>query len=217
MSRLRSLLPLAVVLLLLAAVLTLDTNEEYPTPSEDREEKITYFFSENTLIGRSQGRKTWEVKAERFQVDEAERYIYLSGAITGVIYRNGEESYWLSASRGVYNRKTQDLELTGGILITTKDEEKIQAAGLTYDHARDEVNFLPPVKVEVGRYTLEADRVVFKSNPERLLASGGVIIKSRSNEEIRCSELIYYRQDNTWEIKGAVEMSTDVNSSPGKE
>lgn len=176
-----------------------------------------FSLATNTLVGRSQGQKTWEIQVERFAMDKEERQVILSGQVVGTIYRKEEPSYSLVAAGGNYDRRTQDLTLSGPIQISTSAGEFLTATGLYYRHQDDRIELTPPLQIVVGKYTLEADQVSILSNPERVLAVGNVQIKLASNEEICCSQLIYYRETETWEIQGLVELVAPIDQGNGEE
>ena len=205
------------VLLGISLVLPLTERAVPKEPGGIRLEEPAFSLATNTLVGRSQGKKAWEIQVERFAMDKEERQVILSGQIIGTIYRQGEPSYSLVAAGGNYDRRTQDLVLAGPIQISTSAGELLTATGLHYQHQEDQIELTPPVQIVVGKYTLEADQVSILSNPERVFAAGNVQIKLASNEEIRCSQLIYYRETETWEIRGPVELEAPIGRSNGKE
>ncbi|GEM_PF-4659293 len=170
------------------------------------ETEVTYQLAENTLIGRSKGEKIWELQVERFSMDDKERFVNLSGRISGTIYRDGAQRYRFTAASGVYDRRTQDLQITSRIEITADDDQQITAAGLSYEYQTNRVVLIPPIQAHFGRYTLVADEMVIEIDPELLIARGNIVIFSGINEEIRCNELYYYGDSDTWEIVGAVEL-----------
>ncbi|NLY56848.1 MAG: hypothetical protein GX058_10135 [Firmicutes bacterium] len=170
------------------------------------EKEVTYQMAENTLIGRNKGEKIWELAVERFSMDEGERLVHLAGQISGTIYRDGAERYRFTATAGVYDRRTQNLEISEQIEIITDEEQRITAGGLFYEQRTNRVRLIPPIRAELGKYTLTADQIVIDLDAELLTATGNIVIFSENNQEIRCNQLYYYGDSDTWEIVGAVEI-----------
>lgn len=195
--------------MVVAGLFFIPLREEGASTGQDgqRVSEISYSLAQNTLIGRSDGQKSWELSVQRFTMDKDERMVHLSGEISGVIYKDGEIRYTLQAGGGLYDKRTQDLELAEGVQITSTDGERIIAQGLNYQHQQELITLKPPVELTAGKYRLSADQVQILQDPERVVARGNVLIIGETNEEIRGSEVIYYRDKDNWQIIGPVELT----------
>ncbi len=139
----------AVVLLAIAAAAWLAAAPEPGDP--DRAERAVTppatGISKAGIVVRHRGRKQAEIAAERVEVSADGRTTAFSGLPKVVVFEGDAPGLTVTGGRIVFDRRTQDVRVEGGLRITTVRGETLTARAASWDHEKQVMDLTGPVEV----------------------------------------------------------------------
>lgn len=103
-----------------------------PKPPAEKEAAPRIMKYENNVLSEEQdGRKIWEITAEKINVDADTQNVDMEN-ITGAFYQEDGKTATLTAPHGYYESQSRNIKLDGGIEVETSDGAKLSSAELDW-------------------------------------------------------------------------------------
>ena len=132
----------------------------------------------NMSIGRIQqtatrdGKREWSLEATSAHYIETEKQVILKDlAITFFLDDNSE--VYLAAQKGILNTDSNDIEVSGNVVIT-KDNYRLTAEQLNYDHKQRIIFSKVPVTISGNSANILADSAIFDLTTKKVRLEGNV-------------------------------------------
>lgn len=114
-------------------------------------------YSSNTIREEKDGKVVWEIFAEQSQMNvDTQDTVFQN--ITGKYYQ-GDKMITIKAPHGLYNSKTRNVKLDGGVKAVTSDNETLDSSALEW--VADEGKLIAVGKAKLVRQsvTIMAERI----------------------------------------------------------
>lgn len=136
------------------------------------------------FAGFGQGEDSYEVKAESATQDIKAPHKVTLNKITAQLLRSKGDWVRMSASKGFYDTKGTQLDLFGGIRVTTKSGMQADLSSAAVDVKSQEVVSKEPVNVKLPNGTVRADRLRIypKTNTLRFEGRVKVLLKKQAKD-----------------------------------
>ncbi len=95
----------------------------------------------------STGRKQWKMKADTAYVFESKDMIETRAMVITFFDENGDVKSILHAERGRINRKTEDMDAIGNVVLTSKDGTKLETQSLFWNSQTRQIVTQDSVKI----------------------------------------------------------------------
>lgn len=128
-------------------------------PTGDQEKKnLTMSYDGNTISEEKNGRKIWEITAEHITVAVDTNDATFEN-VTGTFYQEDGRSLTVTAEKGNYVKKTNDIKLTGDIFIKTSDGATLKSDELDWSGAEEKLSAVGNAKVTKDDMRANGDRI----------------------------------------------------------
>lgn len=153
------------------------------------------------VVGRRQGKRAWEFKAERI-TRSLDGMTFMAEKISeGQIYEAEKPSCVFRAGQVRYEVLPQRLTIGGGFDGRLSDGTTFTAALVTADLRRKSLTIPGPVKVEGKEVSLTADSLTADLAAETVTLKGNAVIRW-SGGTMRAAEVTYSVRDGTFSVQG---------------
>jgi LPS export ABC transporter protein LptC len=132
----------------------------------------------NMSIGRIRqtvthdGKRQWSLEAESAHYIETQKQVILKDLSVTFFLDDNSEVY-LSAQKGIVNRDSNDIEVSGNVVIK-KDNYRLTTEQLNYDHKQRIIFSKVPVTISGNSTNILADSAIFDLNTKKIRLEGNV-------------------------------------------
>ncbi|MBO8142160.1 MAG: LPS export ABC transporter periplasmic protein LptC [Firmicutes bacterium] len=170
-----------------------------PAPADDPADPGPR-LSSTRVVGRSRGNREFELRAGSI-VDEGE-WVRLEAIEDGVLYRDGEPQVTFAARSGRWHRASNDLVLTGHVVLVYDGRVELVSERLEWRAADDLVVSPGPVDVTTGSELISAGAMEADLDAERVRFYSGVRIERSAGGWAEVPEMMYWLEDGRLEGYG---------------
>jgi len=125
------------------------------------------------LTEEKDGMILWELEARVAQSFEAGNKTLLED-LRVTLYNHDGRTVTLRGDRGRIDDKTRDIEIEGGIVVTSSDGLRLRTNSLAYRHERREITTGAPVRIEGKGVEISGVGLRMDLESERISILGGV-------------------------------------------
>lgn len=118
---------------------------EPPPPVEPEDRPLIMTYDGNTLSEEKDGKKIWELTAEKISVNIETQDMTLEN-IKAIFYAKDGRVVQVVAKTGTYDHKTQDVNLSGDVKATTSDGAELTSSELKWLAAQELLSALGDVR-----------------------------------------------------------------------
>jgi LPS export ABC transporter protein LptC len=122
------------VLVVAVVVWAVKTVPMAPVQTAPTEDSKVMKYSGNTLSEEKNGKKIWEITAEKMDVDIETQNVTITN-MSGKFYEETGTVVAVNAPHGYYDQKSKDLKFDGGVDVESSDNAKLNAQQLTWTAA----------------------------------------------------------------------------------
>lgn len=182
------------VVIAVAALRRPPAEDETVQPSLSLDESSIQFVRPK-VIGMQDGIRQWELETDRMR--EQGNLIYLEGIHRGMLYREDEEYLTFVADEGIWDRRRDQLTLTGSVVVYRDGEKLLESERIVWD-GRSEILTSPgPVQLWLDDYSIRADEMIGDVNKDELLFRGNVDVASDRMMLSLPDQLVYRVEDGS--------------------
>jgi len=174
----RMLLGLPLLLALVAAGWSMRSTAPSPSASQPPP-SVSLGLREGSIILRHEGVRQAEIHARRVTVSADLSSARLSGITRATIFDRGEAALELDAQEIVMDRRTNDLEIRGPLVVTSPRGYRLAAPTALWRHAVRQIVFPRGVYITLGHDEIHAGSLVIDSTLQTFDLAGGVDIAFR--------------------------------------
>ena len=111
------------------------------------------------MIEEDQGKKSWELWADNAQIYNEGDNIMLE-KIKTFVYQKGTNKVEIRGEKGKVDRKTKDMELSGGVVIVNDDGSSLLTDYIKWDAQKREMHSPYPVTIKDGKMEVKGKGMV---------------------------------------------------------
>lgn len=154
-----------------SAVRTRSTPPRVDTiPATDQE--ATLSIAGVSMVTTRDGKTAWNLSAKTGNyLDQHKKAVF--GAISAVFFTSEGRQVFLSADEGTYNSASNDLEVSGHVVIKN-DQYQMETALLMYDHSHQLFSSEASVSVKSDSAGITADSMAYDLRTEKITLNGNV-------------------------------------------
>ena len=143
-------------------------------------EKAGIYAEKVYLKGRNEGSLSWEVSADKLNIDLLYKHFVFEGDVKGKVYRDKNLSLLITANKAEIDRDKNILKIPTELYFETEDGFKgIAPEGIWYFDSGIFMSTKGRVKFEkVGEFKAEADMFRFDTNKGKAEFEGNVVIET---------------------------------------
>lgn len=182
------------------------TNQGRPPGSEEYEQP-GFHFRDIRLVGRSQGKKQWELDVATVKSPRGARQVDFHLVRRGVVYREGQPYLSLTADGGVYYPEQNNFIMRGNVVVSRENGDLLRAQELQWNPLTRQVTSTLPVEAKVEGVWFRANRFTVDVESETMIAAGEVELVKENGERLAGDTIIYSLADASWEIQGEAELT----------
>lgn len=147
--------------------------------------QVSLGLREGAIVLRHKGVKQAEIHARRVTVSADLHFARLTDITRATIYDKGGPAIELSAREIVMDRRTNDLEIRGPVVVTTTQGHRLAAPAARWNHALQQVVFPQGVVITREGDEIRAGSLVIDSALQTFDLAGGVDIVFRLRGAVR--------------------------------
>lgn len=136
-------------------------------------------------VGRTSNAEPFQVSAASARLDPAEPNLIHLRQVAADIARAGKREIRLLAGAGVYDRGAEDVNLGGGVELSTSDGFHFETPSVFLDLKQGRAVGDEPITGTGPRGTIEAERFDFQDGGERLQFMGQVKVTLQPRSDVR--------------------------------
>lgn len=136
-------------------------------------------------VGRTSDAEPFEVSAASAYLDPAQPDRIHLEQVAADIATAGKRDLHLLAGSGVYDRKAEDVDLNGGIELTTSDGYRFETPSALLELERGRVFGREPIAGAGPSGTIAADRFEFREGGDQLRFMGRVRVTLHPRSDVR--------------------------------
>lgn len=136
-------------------------------------------------VGRTSDAEPFQVSAASAYLDPAQPDRIHLEQVAAEIATAGRRDIHLLAGAGVYDRKAEDVDLSGGIEVTTSDGYRFQTPSALLNLERGQVLGREPIAGAGPSGTIAAERFEFRDGGDRLRFMGRVRVTLHPRSDVR--------------------------------
>jgi len=136
-------------------------------------------------VGRTSDAEPFEVSAASARLDPARPDRIHLEQVAADIARAGKRDIRVLAGTGLYDREAEDVDLSGGVELTTSDGYRFETPRVLLDLERGRALGRQPIAGAGPGGTIEAERFEFQNGGERLRFMGRVRVTLQPRSDVR--------------------------------
>jgi len=118
------------------------------------------------------GKREWSLEADSAHYIEKQKQMILKDLSVTFFLDDNSEVY-LSAQKGIVNRDSNDIEVSGNVVIK-KDNYRLTTEQLNYDHKQRIIFSKVPVTISGNSTNILADSAIFDLNTKKIRLEGNI-------------------------------------------
>jgi len=118
------------------------------------------------------GKREWSLEADSAHYIEKQKQVILKDLSVTFFLDDNSEVY-LSAQKGIVNRDSNDIEVSGNVVIK-KDNYRLTTEQLNYDHKQRIIFSKVPVTISGNSTNILADSAIFDLNTKKIRLEGNI-------------------------------------------
>ena len=142
-------------------------------------------MSKPRYVGRTSDAEPIGVSAESAYLDPARPERIHLERVAAEILRGGNRDVQLLASAGIYDRAAEDVDLSGGVELTTSDGYRFETPSVFLNLQRGQALGQEPIAGAGPSGTITAERFEFQDGGERLQFMGRVRVTLHPHSDVR--------------------------------
>ena len=173
-------------------------------------------FDGVAVEGREDGERAWMLRAARVEtgagVDRAEMYQITEGEI----YRGGEPYLTFSAGQGIYDRKTGQLRLDGGVKVASGGKDLLATDGVVWDPRQSKVLIPGKTEIATSAGVVTVDRLEVDIESDKMLTAGDVLVseaEGKNSFRIEGDNICFSSDGESFEARGETTIHFELDDS----
>jgi len=173
-------------------------------------------FDGVAVEGREGGERAWMLRAVRVETGADDGRAEMYQITEGEIYRGGEPYLTFSAGRGVYDSKTGQLRLDGGVKVASGGKDLLATEGVVWDPKQSKVLIPGKTEIATSAGVVTVGQLEVDIEADRMHTAGDVIVREAEGKHSYCvdSDDISFSSDGeSFEARGETTIQFELDDS----
>jgi LPS export ABC transporter protein LptC len=131
-------------------------------------------IEQGVVVGMKEGRKEWEIEADRISLAEDRKKTIFEKIKKMVIFKDNEPNLNIQLNKCIADMGSKNMELVGEVIIETKEGDILRGNRFFWDSKEEALTSLEPVEIMVKENKITADELYTDSELNSLELTGNV-------------------------------------------
>ena len=131
-------------------------------------------IEQGVVIGMKEGKKEWEIEADRISLAEDRKKTVFEKIKKVVIFKDNEPNLNIQLNKCIADMGSKSMELVGEVVIETKGGDILKGNRFFWDSKEETLTSLEPVEIMVKENKITADGLYTDSELNNLELTGNV-------------------------------------------
>ena len=173
-------------------------------------------FDGVAVEGREGGERAWMLRAARVETGAGDSRAEMYQITEGEIYRGGEPYLTFSAGRGVYDRKTGQLRLDGGVKVALGGKDLLATDGVVWDPKQSRVFIPGKTEIATSAGVVTVGQLEVDIEADRMLTGGDVLVKEAEGKHsfrVEGDNICFSSDGESFEARGETTIQFELDDS----
>ena len=173
-------------------------------------------FDGVAVEGREGGERAWMLWASRVETGTGDSRAEMYQITEGEIYRGGEPYLTFSAGRGVYDSKTGQLRLDGGVKVALGGKDLLATDGVVWDPKQSRVFIPGKTEIATSAGVVTVDKLEVDIEADRMLTGGDVLVKEAEGKHsfrVEGDNICFSSDGESFEARGETTIQFELDDS----
>jgi phage baseplate assembly protein gpV len=173
-------------------------------------------FDGVTVEGRQGGERTWMLSAVRVETGAGDGWAEMYEITEGQIYRNGRAHLTFSAGRGVYDRRTGQLRLDGGVKVASDGKDLLATDEVVWDPKQSRVLIPGKTEIATSAGVVTVGKLEVDIAADKMHTAGDVLVKEAEGQRSFCVEgddIRFSSDGESFEARGKTTVQFELDDS----
>ena len=173
-------------------------------------------FDGVAVEGREGGERAWMLRAARVETGAGDSRAEMYQITEGEIYRGGEPYLTFSAGRGVYDSKTGQLRLDGGVKVALGGKDLLATDGVVWDPRQSKVLIPGKTEIATSAGVVTVDRLEVDIESDKMLTAGDVLVseaEGKNSFRIEGDDICFSSDGESFEARGETTIHFELDDS----
>jgi LPS export ABC transporter protein LptC len=180
---------LAMVGLLFGSLYLANQLDNRAKHDEENQTEVKYSFFDTFLIGKKDGIKEWELKAQKLEESQGE--VFLEEITIGKLFKDGKEYLLFTAQRGFWHQDSEVFKLTGDVKVYKDGELVLTTDEFVWNGEEEVFQSQLPVELYHKGNTIYAQSMAGYPNEDLVILQGNVHLISGDMHMIMKEKVVY--------------------------
>lgn len=154
---------------------TVKTEEEIEETEEDIEVKeAPVKIEKGTVVGVKEGRKEWEIEADKISLGEDRRRTIFEEIKRAIIFKDNKPYLNVQLKKCIADMGSKSMELVGDVVIETEEGDILKGDRFFWDPEEERLTSLEPVEILVKENKITANQLSTDMELNKLELQGNV-------------------------------------------
>lgn len=173
-------------------------------------------FDGVAVEGREGGERAWMLRAARVETGAGDGRAEMYQITEGEIYRGGEPHLTFSAGRGVYDSKTGQLRLDGGVKVASGGKDLLATDGVVWDPKQARVLIPGKTEIETSAGMVTVGQLEVDIEADKMFTAGDVLVREAEGKHsfrMEGDDIRFSSDGESFEARGETTIQFELNDS----
>jgi hypothetical protein len=173
-------------------------------------------FDGVAVEGREGGERAWMLWAARVEAGAGDGRAEMYQITEGEIYRGGEPYLTFSAGRGVYDSKTGQLRLDGGVKVASGGKDLLATEGVVWDPKQSKVLIPGKTEIATSAGVVTVGQLEVDIEADRMHTAGDVIVREAEGKQsyrVDGDDISFSSDGESFEARGETTIQFELDDS----
>ncbi len=138
---------------------------------KNRNDAIGISFKNATLVGRSEGKKVWQIKAKTIDISKDRQLATFSGLTQGALLQNDKKVASISADRVIYNTFSRDVATPGTAELNIVNGPSLKVHKVYWNGRKSRLFCAGGVDAQIGKSTMHGQQLTADMDKKEITAT----------------------------------------------
>lgn len=173
-------------------------------------------FDGVAVEGREGGERAWMLRAAQVETGAGDGRAEMHQITEGQIYRGGEPYLTFSAGRGVYDRKTGQLRLDGGVKVASGGKDLLATDGVVWDPKQSKVLIPGKTEIATSAGVVTVGQLEVDIQADRMHTAGDVTVREAEGKQsyrVDGGDISFSSDGESFEARGETTIQFELDDS----
>jgi len=173
-------------------------------------------FDGVAVEGREGGERVWMLSAARVETGAGDGRAEMYKITEGAIYRSGEPYLTFSAGRGLYDSKTGQLRLDGGVKVTSGGKDLLATDEVVWDPKQSKVLIPGKTEISTSAGVVTVSQLEVDIEADKMYTAGDVLVseaEGKGSFQMEGDDIHFSSDGESFEARGRTTIQFELDDS----